>query len=270
MAHTNSTQNYNLPQWIGSDKPTFLGDFNNAFSEIDSQLKVNSDSNLENADDISAVNTLATTNRDNLAALANRVTDAEGDITEANANIQANATSIGSITETLASMNTIIQGKQNLITGAGSTITTTNLTANKVLISDSEGKVSNASISATELGRLSGVTGNVQTQINNVKKWTKALDINLPDNDTRYNYINGINISAKDDLLFAVLNANGQVLATEPFIHDMLDNNPLIKFNIHDISDGIDGEVFITPFATNCVARKFNIGATLSLRIYVR
>lgn len=43
MASTNKTTNYSLPQWIGSDKPTYLGDFNDAFSKIDTQMKSNND-----------------------------------------------------------------------------------------------------------------------------------------------------------------------------------------------------------------------------------
>ena len=43
MSHTNSTSNYGLPQWIGTDKPTFLGDFNTAFYDIDVQMKTNAD-----------------------------------------------------------------------------------------------------------------------------------------------------------------------------------------------------------------------------------
>ena len=31
MASTNKTTNYSLPQWVGSDKPSYLGDFNDAF-----------------------------------------------------------------------------------------------------------------------------------------------------------------------------------------------------------------------------------------------
>ena len=41
MAHTNSTPNYGLPQFIGDDKPTFLGDMNGAFSDIDTAMKAN-------------------------------------------------------------------------------------------------------------------------------------------------------------------------------------------------------------------------------------
>lgn len=270
MAHTNSTQNYNLPQWIGSDKPTFLGDFNNAFTEIDAQLKVNSDSILQNADNISAVKTLATTNRDNLSALVERVTDAEADITEANSNISANATAIDSITDTLSNMNTLIQGKQNLITGAGSTITTTNLTANKVLVSDSQGKVSNSSVSATELGYLSGVTSNVQTQINKLKNWTKVLDVTLGNSDTTYSYINSANISNADEILVVALNGNAELLNSIVFSHNMLGDTKLAKISLHDVSDGIDGLALVNVHATNCVARKFNTDFGIMLRIYVR
>ena len=35
MGSTNKTTNLQLPQWIGTDKPTFLGDMNDAFLKID-------------------------------------------------------------------------------------------------------------------------------------------------------------------------------------------------------------------------------------------
>ena len=37
MGHTNSTANLNLPQFIGTDKPTWLGDVNGAFQAIDAK-----------------------------------------------------------------------------------------------------------------------------------------------------------------------------------------------------------------------------------------
>ena len=38
MSHTNSTSHYSLPQFIGSDIPTWLGDFNSAMTAIDSGI----------------------------------------------------------------------------------------------------------------------------------------------------------------------------------------------------------------------------------------
>ena len=41
MGHTNSTANLALPQFVGSDKPTWLGDINGAFSAIDAYVGTN-------------------------------------------------------------------------------------------------------------------------------------------------------------------------------------------------------------------------------------
>lgn len=38
MSHTNNTTNYNLPQFIGSDKASWLGDLNPAFETIDANM----------------------------------------------------------------------------------------------------------------------------------------------------------------------------------------------------------------------------------------
>lgn len=38
MSHTNSTTNYNLPQFITTDKPAWLTDINNAFLDIDTAI----------------------------------------------------------------------------------------------------------------------------------------------------------------------------------------------------------------------------------------
>lgn len=85
MASTNKTTNYNLPQWIGSDKPTWLGDLNNAFSTIDTTMKNNADTatlangnantalgNSQNAlNKIGNLNNLLTTNKTDLVQAIN-------------------------------------------------------------------------------------------------------------------------------------------------------------------------------------------------------
>ncbi len=57
-------------------------------------------------------------------------------------------------------------GAQATITGGASTITSSNLTASRALASNSSGKVAVSSVTATELGYVSGVTSAIQTQIN--------------------------------------------------------------------------------------------------------
>lgn len=53
-----------------------------------------------------------------------------------------------------------------IITGGATTITSSNLTASRALISDSNGKVAVSTVTSTELGYLDGVTSAVQTQLN--------------------------------------------------------------------------------------------------------
>ena len=43
MTATNHTKNYNLSQFAGTDRPTWLGDYNGDMTKIDAQLKKNAD-----------------------------------------------------------------------------------------------------------------------------------------------------------------------------------------------------------------------------------
>jgi hypothetical protein len=43
MTATNHTRNYNLSQFAGSDRPTWLADYNGDMAKIDAQLKRNAD-----------------------------------------------------------------------------------------------------------------------------------------------------------------------------------------------------------------------------------
>lgn len=74
MSYTNKTPNFDLPQWIGTDKPTFLGDFNSAFSAIDTAMKNNEDAAaaaVGTANAASATATSANTNANTALNTAN-------------------------------------------------------------------------------------------------------------------------------------------------------------------------------------------------------
>ena len=43
MASTNKTENYDLSQFVGTDHPTWLGDYNSDMKKIDAQMKQNAD-----------------------------------------------------------------------------------------------------------------------------------------------------------------------------------------------------------------------------------
>ena len=63
---------------------------------------------------------------------------------------------------------TALAGKQPKITGAASTVTDSNLTGGRVIISDTSGKLAISTVTSTELKYLSGVTSNIQNQLNSL------------------------------------------------------------------------------------------------------
>lgn len=65
----------------------------------------------------------------------------------------------------ITSLQTTLDGKQATVTGAATTITSSNLTANRALISNGSGKVAVSAVTSTELGYLDGVTSAIQTQL---------------------------------------------------------------------------------------------------------
>lgn len=66
----------------------------------------------------------------------------------------------------IATLKTTTSGKQATITGGASSITSSNLTTNRALISDNNGKVAVSTVSSTELGYVKNVTSAIQTQLN--------------------------------------------------------------------------------------------------------
>ena len=55
MTATNHTANYDLSQFAGSDRPTWLGDYNGDMKKIDAQLKKNADALASSAGGLKAV-----------------------------------------------------------------------------------------------------------------------------------------------------------------------------------------------------------------------
>lgn len=75
----------------------------------------------------------------------------------------------------------------NKITGAASTVITNNLDANFAVISNADGKISTSPVTAVEIGYLSGVTGGIQAQLDEMSKyiWQDATAITIADGATQ-------------------------------------------------------------------------------------
>ena len=72
---------------------------------------------------------------------------------------------------------TALGNKQDTITGAASTITSSNMTSSVVLVSDASGKVASSDTTTTELSYLNGVTSNIQDQIDALEGRGRFLSV---------------------------------------------------------------------------------------------
>lgn len=84
---------------------------------------------------------------------------------------------------TTGSIKDALDSKQATITGGATSITSSNLTANRALISNASGKVAISAVTSTELGYLDGVTSSIQTQFDGKQaKIISASNISVPAN----------------------------------------------------------------------------------------
>ena len=104
MSSTNKTPNYNLSQYIGTDKPTYLGDYNGDMLKIDNQMKVNADS---------------ASNATSAAGAAQAVADkASKDVKALNDSVTANSKDIASLKTKNAQQDVSIQNATNTASSA--------------------------------------------------------------------------------------------------------------------------------------------------------
>jgi hypothetical protein len=82
----------------------------------------------------------------------------------------------------ITDLQTKLSNKQDNITGGASTITSDNLDTDKVLVSDTDGKVSVSEITGEELSYMKDVTSNIQVQLDG--KAENATTFSLSDGST--------------------------------------------------------------------------------------
>ena len=97
FAHTNATTNYELPQFVGTDKPTWLGDFNEAMADIDAGMH-------ENASDI--------------ASMQSDVSAATAAASQASSDVSTLTTTVNSLSSTVSSVQTTANNAQQTANSA--------------------------------------------------------------------------------------------------------------------------------------------------------
>lgn len=84
MASTNKTTNYELSQFLGTDKPAWLSDYNTDMSKIDAQMKLNADAATAASGSATSANTA-------IGTLASLTTTAKTDLVSAVNEVDSNA-----------------------------------------------------------------------------------------------------------------------------------------------------------------------------------
>lgn len=108
FGHSGETTNYDLPQFVGTDKPTWLGDFNTAMSTIDTAI-------AGNASDISSLGT--------------RVSGAESTAQQASSDVAGLTSTVSTLSTNVSTATTTANNAQATASSALSTANTAQTTA---------------------------------------------------------------------------------------------------------------------------------------------
>lgn len=115
MSSTNKTTNYKLSQYIGTDKPTYLGDYNSDMLKIDTQLKANADSASNAVSAAGAAQSVAADASKNVQSLNDSVTANSADIASLKTKNAQQDSSIQNASNTASSaLNKANQNEQNI------------------------------------------------------------------------------------------------------------------------------------------------------------
>lgn len=109
------------------------------------------------------------------------------------------------------------------ITGAASSIIENNLSANRALISDGNGKVAASAVTSTELGYLDGVTSGIQSQLNALNSKTIGLNVS-----------NGTGVAAYYNSSVLILNFNAQNISCD---NNSVLENIILPENVRPTAD---------------------------------
>ena len=162
MASTNHTTNYSLSQFVGSDKPAWLGDYNQDMDKIDTQMKVNAD----------AVSTVSTTVSGHTTAISGLTSD-----------VSALQTTVAGHTSDISALDTTVSGHTTDISSLQSTVEThttqigTNATDIDALESRATTDEGLISTNTTNISANTTEIGNVKTNLNNFEKKFNLDDI---------------------------------------------------------------------------------------------
>lgn len=95
MSSTNKTTNYQLSQYIGTDKPTYLGDYNGDMSKIDKAIKDVADSASTASSTAGSAEAKAEQASQDVASMNENISQISGEVTTLDGTVKNLATQVG-------------------------------------------------------------------------------------------------------------------------------------------------------------------------------
>ena len=259
MGATNQTTNYELPLFIGTDKPSWLGDFNGAMNKIDTSIK-------GNKDEIDSLKTRMTATE----SVANSASStASTALTNAN-----NAQSTANTAQTTANTaNTKAEGAQSTANTALSNATTAQNTADTAN-STAQSALTLSNSNSTEISKLNLEnfnaisTSNINTNYGSVTSNSLTVATNSDGSVGKiYGTLRITNSGASNNL---VVSFPSSLRPSSPItINGVLNRINYIQAGINDISQitfdvATNGTITITtPNTTAITEARFQFFACL-------
>lgn len=222
MSSTNKTANYNLPQFIGTDKPSWLGDVNQAMSIIDGQMKTNAD-NIASAS--GEVNELET-----------RVGSAETSVSSLNTRVGTTETQVSNLAGNVSNLNTSVTGlisqlNLNQITNA--------------TIELAGGRSFHVTLAQNEDGTLFKFYGLCYIDNNTASSISLGNYVSIPGSNNAYGIATGLTLNKRPSSAYTIECAGYTLCATRGYSKtatDYMDAGNM--FNVL-IMVGTDGQIYV-------------------------
>ena len=218
FSSTNKTTNYDLPQFVGTDKPTWLGDVNQAMADIDAGMHANATA---------------------ISTMASDVATARATASQASQDVSALTSTVNTLSGNVQTATTTANNAQQTATSALNTANTANGKADT--------NASNIATNTSNIGNLSNLTTTDKTSLVNAINEIESQELGItghilwtnPDPTQTFNSQN-ITLNSSDYDILEVYNAQ----ATS---NTRLQNSRIIK--------GYDGIIY-TIFDTGSSARR--------------
>ena len=188
MSHTNSTENYNLPQFNGTDIPDWLTDVNKGYSDIDAGMQANKVL-------ARTVNEKADNNTTSIQLLNERVDRISNDWEESDTNISSLNQTVGLHTTHLNEIDTInskqtadIIELQTTQTEQGQDISAIQINTDKIPGIEQNLNTLTSSITAAEqnLNTLTSSITAAETEIESLGNRVDSIDEDIPNFAQKY------------------------------------------------------------------------------------